>query len=516
MAIASYSGDGTPDNPFIVQWLEDDVENPITFPYWYKWFITILAGLMTFCVTLSSSAYTGAAQQIIGQFRCSEELFLAGLSLMVLGFAVGPVVFAPLSEVVGRRIVLLACMIFYVLWTAVCASAQNIQSLLVFRFFCGTMGAATFVIPAGQVADLFESEQRGVAAAVFSAAPFLGPTLGPAIGGFLGAGAGWRWLMGMLALFGASLSIFGLLFIPETFAPVLLRQRAKLLSKATGKLYVTKMDLEKPVIFRDIVRKSLMLPFILLFQEPIVLFISTYMAVVYGILYLCFAAFPIIFQQGHGWNAGQGGLSFLGMMVGVLTGVAIVVLDNKRYVRINKQHGGMAPAEARLPFAIVGGILAVVGIAWLAATASPSVHWIVPILAGFPYGVGFMMIFLCCTNYLIDSYVIYAASVMAANSILRSVFGAVFPLFTTYMYRNLGVHWATAVPGFIALGCVPFPILFFKYGAMIRRKCKYSGEAARFLDVIRSAQKRSTENNTEKKDDDSAEELNGQSKQIEA
>lgn len=75
---------------------------------------------------------------------------------------------------------------------------------------------------------------------------------------------------------------------------------------------------------------------------------------------------------------------------------------------------------------------------------------------------------------------------MAANSILRSTFGAVFPLFTIYMYEDLGVHWASAVPGFIALACFPFPIFFYRYGARIRRRCKYSAEAARLMDSLRS------------------------------
>jgi hypothetical protein len=92
------------------------------------------------------------------------------------------------------------------------------------------------------------------------------------------------------------------------------------------------------------------------------------------------------------------------------------------------------------------------------------------------------------TNWMVsvDSYVIYSASVFAGNSILRSTFGAVFPLFATYMYNNLGVHWASAVPGFIALACFPFPIFFYKYGKAIRRRCKYAAEAARFLDSLKS------------------------------
>lgn len=87
-------------------------------------------------------------------------------------------------------------------------------------------------------------------------------------------------------------------------------------------------------------------------------------------------------------------------------------------------------------------------------------------------------------NYLIDSYTIYAASVLAANSVLRSTFGAVFPLFTTYMYDNLGIHWASSIPAFLALACVPFPFLFYTYGPRIRKTCKYSREAEEAMDKI--------------------------------
>ncbi|EXJ90463.1 hypothetical protein A1O1_03566 [Capronia coronata CBS 617.96] len=481
-----YRGSGTPADPYIVQWLDDDPENPISYNVGLKVGITGLVAFMTLCVSLASSAYTGAAKHVIHDFHCSEEVFLLGLSFMVLGFAVGPLVWAPLSEAVGRRHIVLVSLLFYILWTAVCAAAQNIATLIVFRFFCGTIGSAVFVIPGGQIADLWEADQRGVAMAAFSAAPFLGPSLGPVVGGFLSDAAGWRWVFGLLALYAAALTVLGMVFVPETYAPVLLRKRAQLLSKVTGKSYMTRIDLEHPLDLHEVVRKSLALPWALLFREPVVLLLTIYMAVIYGTLYLCFAAFPIVFQEGRGWNAGVGGLAFLGMMVGLFIGIAIIVYDNKRYLRLHKATGGFAPPESRLPPVILGGVFAIVGLAWFAATTSPSVHWIVPILAGVPFGTGFLLIFMACANYLIDSYVIYAASVMAANSILRSAFGAIFPLFTTYMYRNLGIHWASAVPGFIALACFPFPIFFYKYGEAIRRKCKYSAQAARFLDSLRS------------------------------
>lgn len=78
------------------------------------------------------------------------------------------------------------------------------------------------------------------------------------------------------------------------------------------------------------------------------------------------------------------------------------------------------------------------------------------IVAGIPFGFGMVLVFLGVMNYLIDAYTIFAASVLAANAVLRSLFGFAFPLFTTQMYQNLGLHWAGSVPGFLALICVPF------------------------------------------------------------
>ena len=124
------------------------------------------------------------------------------------------------------------------------------------------------------------------------------------------------------------------------------------------------------------------------------------MSAIYGTLYLCFAAFPIVFQENRGWNAGVGGLGFTGVLVGLIVGILIICWDNKRYVRIYRATDGFVPPECRLPTVIAGGVSIVVGLAWFAATDSPHIHWVVPIMAGAPFGAGFVMVFICCANYL--------------------------------------------------------------------------------------------------------------------
>lgn len=275
---------------------------------------------------------------------------------------------------------------------------------------------------------------------------------------FVGETIGWRWIEGIMAIFTGVLWIAGSFLIPETYPPVLLRKRAAKMSKMTGKVYRSRGDVDQgPTSFGKVFKTALSRPWILLFKEPIVFLLSIYMAIIYGTLYMLFAAFPIVYQQKRGWSEGIGGLAFLGVAVGMIMAVSYSIWDNKRYVKIMEAHKGFAPPEARLPPCMIGGIAIPVGLFWFAWTNSPSIHWIVSIAAGIPFGFGMVLVFLSIMNYLIDSYTIFAASVLAANSVLRSLFGAAFPLFTTQMYNKLGIHWASTVPAFLALACVPMP-----------------------------------------------------------
>lgn len=304
--------------------------------------------------------------------------------------------------------------------------------------------------------------------------------------------------MGFLGAFSGALWIIGGLLVPETYAPVLLRRRAEKLSEITGKVYESKLDIDQgKVNLKESFKIALSRPWLLLFREPIVFLLSLYMAIVYGTLYMLFAAYPIVFQQVRGWNQGVGSLPFLGIMVGMIGAVAYSIYDNKRYVKVEEEHGGFAPPEARLFPCLIATVTIPVGLFWFAWTNYPSIHWIVCIIAGAPFGFGMVLVFLSIMNYLIDAYTIFAASVLAANSVLRSIFGAVFPLFTTYMYEGLGIHWASSIPAFLALACVPFPFLFYKYGAAIRTRCKYAAQSDAFMRKLQEQAQQPAESDQE-------------------
>ncbi|WPG99602.1 synaptic vesicle transporter [Acrodontium crateriforme] len=496
----NYAGSGTEEDPYVVTWIDNDPRNPMLYSSLKKWSITALVAIATLAVAFVSSAYSGGAKEVIMEFECSQEVYTLGISLFVIGFAIGPLLWAPLSELFGRQVLFATTYAALTAFNAGAAGAKNIQTLLLMRFFAGSFGSSPLTNAGGVLADMFPAKQRGLSLSFFAAAPFLGPVIGPIVGGFVGETIGWRWVEGIMAIFTGVLWIMGVFLIPETYPPVLQRKRAAELSKRTGKVYKSRGDVEQgPTTFGHVFAAALSRPWVLLFREPIVLLLSIYMAIIYGTLYMMFGAFPIVYQQQRGWSPGIGGLAFLGVAIGMLGAVAYSIWDNKRYARISDENKGFAPPEARLPICMIGGVSISIGLFWFAWTNSPSIHYLVSIAAGIPFGFGMVLVFLGIMNYLIDSYTIFAASVLAANAVLRSIFGAAFPLFTAQMYANLGIHWASSIPAFLALACVPFPFLFYKYGKRIRTGSKYAALADAFMRRMQAEMQRGSEESDEDK-----------------
>ena len=199
-------------------------------------------------------------------------------------------VFAPMSEVVGRRRIYASTLAIAVIFIVPAAVAPNIQTLLVARAIDGIAFSAPMTLVGGTLADLWRSEERGVPMAAFSAAPFLGPVVGPLVGGYLSMSNGWRWLYWIQLILAGTAWILITFTVPETYAPTLLSRRAaKLRKERNDPRYITEQDVdERPLAQR--LRLFLIRPFQLLFGESIVFFVSVYMSVLYGLLYMFFIA----------------------------------------------------------------------------------------------------------------------------------------------------------------------------------------------------------------------------------
>lgn len=234
---------------------------------------------------MASSTYSGSTASIKEDLDGSQEVLTLGVTLFVVGFASGPLIWAPLSEQLGRRSLFIFTFGFMALCLGVAVASPHIAVLLVLRFLAGAFGSSALTNSGGTISDCHTPDQRGLAMAIFAAAPFLGPTLGPLVGGFLGAAAGWKWVEALLAIFAATITLVGVLVHYETYTPYLLRQRAHLLTKTTGRHYRSILDQDISVPVKEQFKVALSRPWKLLFTEPVVLILSLYVAIIYATLY---------------------------------------------------------------------------------------------------------------------------------------------------------------------------------------------------------------------------------------
>lgn len=190
-------------------------------------------------------------------------------------------------------------------------------------------------------------------------------------------------------------------------------------------------------------------------------------------MYLTFFAFPYAFGQ-RGWRRQIAALPFLSLLVGVLSGcLTVSVFSTKYYQPRLKKRGTIVP-EDRLPLVMLGGVLLPIGLFWFGWTSSPNITWVPQVISAYFIGCGIMLVFTNSLVYLVDIYMGYSASALAANSLVRSVAAAGLPLAGPRMYRELGTPWATSTLGFICVALAPAPFVFYRYGALVRSKSTWA------------------------------------------
>jgi hypothetical protein len=172
------------------------------------------------------------------------------------------------------------------------------------------------------------------------------------------------------------------------------------------------------------------------------------------------------------------GQAFLPIGIGAAISSLIFLLYDSYLARAQARKASWSQVEEyrRLPLACIGGPLYVVSLFWIAWSAKADVHWIVPILSGITFGMGFLLIFMAMLNYLTDAYETFAASAQGIASTCRSLGGALLPLGSKSMFDALGIHWACSLLAFLSLGMAIIPFAFIKYGDRIRANSKFCQE----------------------------------------
>ncbi|KAJ9606073.1 hypothetical protein H2200_009034 [Cladophialophora chaetospira] len=456
----------------------EDPDNPKNWSKGKRWAITIAMGWMTFVVTFASSIYAVTIEPVAKEYHIGTVASTLGVSLFLLGFVLGPVLFGPASEVFGRRVPLFAGYAVFAIFQIPVAVAQNVETIMLGRFFGGFAASAPLAVVGGAMADIWGPVERAYGICVFAAAAFTGPVAGPIMGGFITQShLGWRWTAWITLIMAALFGFIGLCVIPETSASRILQTRAKRLRYETKNWALHAKADESRVDFNSITHVYLIRPFVMFVQEPILALVTAYMSFIYGVIYLLFEAYPVSFQEERGWNPGVGSLPFAAFIVGIAMGTGAIAYSTRtNFARAFKKHGKVIPEE-RLPPMILGAAVLPIGLFIFAWTSDPHITWVPQVLATALLGMGCLVTFWQGINYIIDCYGFYSNSAIAINTFIRSIAGAGFPLFSTAMYHKLGVAWATSLLAFLCVAFFPVPVLFYKYGAKIREKSRFTPTA---------------------------------------
>ncbi|XP_014552674.1 hypothetical protein COCVIDRAFT_109734 [Bipolaris victoriae FI3] len=442
-----------------------------------KWTALTIVACFTIVSPITSSMIAPALSHISADFRIKSAVqSQLTLSIFVLAQAIGPLCLGPLSETYGRTIVLQFSNLFFVVWNLGCGFAQTPAQLMVCRFFSGLGGSAPLAIGGGMLSDCFLPEQRGRAVSIYSLGPLLGPAIGPILGGFISQNTSWRWCFHATTIFAALVQFCGFFFLQETYAPRLLELKRDQLRKETGnqELHTVFDNCDRTVV--TVIQTALKRPFKLLGTQPIVQVLACYTAYLFGLMYLMLSTFPILWVDRYGMSISSGSLNYLSIGIGFFVGTQLTSpLIDALYCRLKFRNNGIARPEFRVPMLIPASLLIPVGLFWYGWSAQARMHWIMPNFGAAIFSAGMVMAFQCVNGYLIDSYTRYAASAIAAATVLRSLAGFGFPLFAPAMYKSLEFGWGNSVLGFIAIGLgVPAPFMLWKFGEKLRSLSRFA------------------------------------------
>ena len=337
----------------------------------------------------------------------------------------------------------------------------------------GFLCSPVLAVGGGTVADMFGPSRRGYPLACWELATWGGSAVGPSFSGFTYERFGWKGPMWELVAFAS----FGVMVIacclPETLPAAILHQRAHRLRRANKyTTFVTYNELEEihTSLFK-VVGGLFAKAIALNFQEPIVFVLNLYVALTFAIFFGMLESYPYVFRnEPYNFGSGQTGLTFLGIFAGGVVAMILYLLFLRFYQDHRFNENGDITPEERLWPAIPGGFFIPLGLFWYGWTTH--MHWIMPVIGGFWYGLAMFTIFMAMLSYLPDAYPSVAATVIAGNCLMRAVLAAAFPLFTTNFYEKLGAGYASSVLGVLGLLFVPWPIYLFYRGHHLRMRSR--------------------------------------------
>ncbi|SLM36309.1 Major facilitator superfamily domain, general substrate transporter [Lasallia pustulata] len=454
-----------------------DAGNPRNWSKKKRWFMTLTVSCFTLLSPLSGTMLSpaiGAISADLGIHSSVEGYIVQSIFLLGIGF--GPLLLGPISEIKGRKPVLLLGNLFFLIWNLGSGFAQTKNQLIAFRFLSGIGASSPLAVGGGVISDLWKPEERGRAVAVYTFGPLFGPAMGPIAGGFITQYTTWRWVFWAIAIADCALQVFAMIFLQETYGPKVLSRKAQLLRKQTGDSSLRTEHEGPDKTMSKLVRTSLSRPIILLGTQVIVQVLSLYSALLYGVMYLVLFTYPRLWVDHYHQSISIGSLNYISLAVGFILGSQIAgPINDFIYSKLKKRNHGIGTPEFRVPLLIPASFAIPVGLLWYGWSAQAKTHWIIPNIGATIFCMGTIVCFQSIQTYTIDAYTRYAASAISTQNATKSLAGFSFPLFAPAMYSALGYGWANSVLAFVSIGLGALsPLILWRYGAYLRARSTYA------------------------------------------
>lgn len=467
------------DGTIIVNWYgPDDAANPQNWTSGQKLVPTLIVDTYTFAVYLGSSIITGSYAGIMRQFGVSQQAVSLTLSMYVLAYGIGPLLWSPLSEIpsLGRNSLYIFTFAMFIILLIPTALVNNFPGLVVLRFLLGFFGSPCLATGPATLGDMYAFGKLPYALSTWAVVATSGPAVGPLLSGYSVPATSWRWSTWELLWLSGPLFIAFFLLVPETSPSNILLRRAERLRKRTGhSCFRSQGEIDQSQHHpREVITEALWRPVQTMILDPSIGFTALYVALIYGIYYSFFECFPIVYEGVYGMSLGSQGLVYLSIAVGITVGLAMYLT----WIRITwepaMRTGNIGAPERRLIPALFASFLLPIGLFLFAWTAISDIHWIVPTIGVTILSGGIFMIMQSIFLYLPLSYPKYAASVFAGNTVARSVLAAAIVHCSQPLYSNLGVSRGVSLLGGFTVGCIAGIFALYYYGPSLRARSKFA------------------------------------------
>ena len=456
-----------------------EVENPTHYPRSTKWFLTFIVAFCAMAGPMGSAVVMPVLKDISEAFGASETIANMSAAVYMLSMAIFPLWWSSFSERLGRRTIYITSFSLFVVFAVLAAISTSINMLIVFRVFSGGAAASVQAVGAGTIADIWESRERGRAMGLFYLGPLCGPLIAPIVGGALGSGLGWRSTQWFLVIYGGFTVIFIVFALTETLhrgqitsagptAPRLSDTNEKAPDGALGPSITRTSTVQNTKTLIVHIRHIFIDPLRIIawLRFPPVLLTVYYASITFGCLYVLNISIQKRFAMPpYSFSTLIIGLLYIPNSLGYLLAsvfggrwIDYIMFREARKAGRYDDNGKLIfrPLDRMKENAWLGALLWPASLIVFGWTSERGIHWIVPMIANFFFGIGSMLIFALVNTMLTEFMPRRAASGIALNNFVRNIFSFTGAIVAEPIISAIGNGWIMTILGIwsIVTGCM--------------------------------------------------------------